>query len=293
MWYESDYETPCASEWTFYDFIRWRHRLWAAKRPFDLSTLQSETLVRLQDELRALKSGVRIEVIFSKRTRRGEEKHPSWIVGLPIGEPTIQFVDSLNRDDRIEAIAHELVHLVLVYRFGLGVVGQRLPRFENSHEALEHLQKMGRNWDFLLSQTTNTVHHLILVRYLKEKYGIESTLHRRLLHQSLWLNVREYEGDRESSFANGLIAFEYNKLIGNSERPIRLFPQTEFFWKAYCSAEKHFGKYDLHSVPSPSIYAEDILSFLEDLGYPRGAFLFFPEIALDSERRTKALAGLE
>ena len=148
--------------------------------------------MRLQDELTALKSGVRIEVIVSKRIQREEKrKHPSWIVGLPIGEPTIQFVDSLNRDDRIEAIAHEFVHLVLVYRFGLGVVGRRLPRFEDSHESLEHLQKMGRNWDFLLSQTTNTVHHLILIRYLKEKYGIESTLHRRLLHESLWVNVSE------------------------------------------------------------------------------------------------------
>jgi hypothetical protein len=41
---------------------------------------------------------------------------------------------------------------------------------------------INKNWGYLLGQVANTAHHLILIDYLKEEYGIESGLHRRLLH---------------------------------------------------------------------------------------------------------------
>jgi hypothetical protein len=75
----------------------------------------------------------------------------------------------------------------------------------------------------------------------------------------------------------GLVAFEYEKFIGRVDRVINIHHQTEFFWKAYHSAKKHFGAYSFQSIPNPKGYKQDILSFLEDLGYPREDFVFFPE----------------
>jgi hypothetical protein len=51
--------------------------------------------------------------------------------------------------------------------------------------------------------------------------------------------------------------------------------QPELFWKAYNSANEHFGRYRFPNVPGPSAYEENILSFLKDLGYEREDFTFF------------------
>ncbi|HVP77967.1 MAG TPA: hypothetical protein VMV04_08720, partial [Thermodesulfobacteriota bacterium] len=76
--------------------------------------------------------------------------------------------------------------------------------------------------------------------------------------------------------AKGMIAFEYERLIGNVHRLINLDDQTEFFKASYQSAQKRFGKYGSQTIPTPSVYKEDILSFLEDLGYQKQDFVFFP-----------------
>jgi hypothetical protein len=58
------------------------------------------------------------------------------------------------------------------------------------------------------------------------------------------------------------------------EGVLNLDPQTEFFWKAYHSAQKHLEKFSFHSIPSPSYYTEHLLGILEDLGYPKEDFIF-------------------
>jgi hypothetical protein len=87
--------------------------------------------------------------------------------------------------------------------------------------------------------------------------------------------------DKESQYANGLVAFEYERLIDKIDRAINVDYQSEFFWEAYHLAQKHFGRYGFRSVPVPSSYQEDILSFLEDLGYERQGFIFFPNMVKD------------
>ncbi len=136
---------------------------------------------------------------------------------------------------------------------------------------------MGGDWEYLLGQLGNTVHHLILIDYLKEKYGIDSRLHLYLLNHNFSLLFKDGRQDRESLYATGVIAFEYEKLIGNVDRFVDLDHQTEYFRNSYQSAQKHFGKYSFQSIPTPSSYQEDILSFLEDLGYEKQNFLFFPK----------------
>ncbi|MGB7572722.1 MAG: hypothetical protein WBN53_02590, partial [Thermodesulfobacteriota bacterium] len=83
--------------------------------------------------------------------------------------------------------------------------------------------------------------------------------------------------DKESQYGLGVVAFEYEKFIGRVDRVIDIHRQTEFFWRAYHSVQKQFDKYSFRSIPPPSSYQEDILSFLEALGYPREDFMFFPE----------------
>jgi len=71
---------------------------------------------------------IRIEAVASGRRDQGKEEHPATTIGLTIQSPTVQFANSLDKGQRIEAIAHELAHLLLVYRFGLRVIGRRVPR---------------------------------------------------------------------------------------------------------------------------------------------------------------------
>jgi hypothetical protein len=115
------------------------------------------------------------------------------------------------------------------------------------------------------------------VDYLKKEYGIESSLHLHLLHHNFGIVANGNSRDKESLYAKGLIAFEYERLIGKVDRVMNIFHQTESFWQAYHSAQKYFGRYGFQSMPTFSSYEENILSFLETLGYQREDFMFFPE----------------
>jgi hypothetical protein len=248
-----------------------------SRKPFDITSLESEAVTKLFNETTSHKQNIRIEVVANGREHRGKEEHPAATTGLTTQSPTVQFADSLEKGQRIEAIAHELVHLLLVYRFGLGVIGRRTPRRGNREDVIKYFMSMRGDWVYLLGQIANTAHHLVLIDYLKEEYGIEDRLHTYLLHQNFCVISNDHAGDKESQYANGLLAFEYEKVIGKVERVINIFRQTESFLQAYHSAQKHFGAYSFQSIPTPKGYKEDILSFLEGLGYPREDFVFFPE----------------
>jgi len=230
---------------------------------------------------------IRIEVVANSGGSPSKEEHPATTIGLAIGNPAVQFADSLDKGERIEAIAHELGHLLLVYRFGLGVIGRRIPRYGNREDIFKYFMSMRGDWVYLLGQIANTAHHLILVDYLKEEYGIEDSLHIYLLHQNFCVAVNDNTRDKESQYGKGIVAFEYEKFIGNVNRVINNYPQTEFFWKAYHVAQKHFGQYSFQSIPTRSSYEEDILSFLEGLDYQREDFLFFSGEMGDSKKPKK------
>jgi hypothetical protein len=247
------------------------------ERAFDIHSLDSEVLTKLFHEVNSLISGIRIEILPTRRADRWGERHPAATVGLPLGTPTIQFSGSLNRIDRIEAIAHELAHLLLVYRHGLGVIGLRIPLFEDGQDIFNFFMNIRGDWNYLLGQLVNTVHHLILIDCLREEYGIESGLHLRLLRHNFRIISNANWRDKESLYAKGMIAFEYERLIGNMERGINVSCQTEPFWKAYQMAQEHFGKYSFRSISTSSVYEENIFSFLEHLGYRRQDFVFFPK----------------
>lgn len=247
-----------------------------AKRSFEIESLESNDLNRLFHETSSYVQEIRIEIVHhTGRDSRGEE-HPATTFAHTFEKPTIQLNESLNRAQRIEVIAHELVHLLLAYRCGLGVIGRKIPRNGNSDDVFRYFMSMGGNWEFLLGQLGNTAHHFILIDYLKKEYGIKSHLHLHLLHHNFSILSKDSHQDKESLHATGIIAFEYEKLIGNVDRLINFDHQTEFFKKSYQSVQKNFGKYGFQSIPAPSSYKEDILSLLEDLGYQKQDFVFFP-----------------
>jgi len=245
--------------------------------PFDITSLESEVATRLFNETTSYLQNIRIEVVAKGRGHRGKEEHPATTIGLTIQSPTVRFADSLEKEQRIEAIAHELAHLLLVYRYGLGVVGRRTPRHGNREDVFNYFMSMRGDWVYLLGQIANTAHHLVLIDYLKEEYGIEDRLHTYLLHQNFCVAANDNARDKESQFGMALVAFEYERLIGKLDAAINVHHQSEFFWKAYHSAQKHFAEYSSESIPAPSVYEEDILSFLETLEYRREDFIFFPE----------------
>jgi hypothetical protein len=247
------------------------------ERAFDIHSLASEALMKVYHEANSLIPEIRIETVPGRRGNKMRVESPAATIGLPLGIPTIQFSDSLSRMNRIEAIAHELVHLLLVYRHGLGVIGRQIPLYGNSDDVFRYYMSMGGNWEYLLGQLGNTVHHLVLIDYLQEEHEIESPLHLHLLHQNFCILSKDSVQDKESLYAVGIIAFECEKLIGNMDRFIHFDHLSEYFKKSYQSAQKHFGTYGSQTIPAPSSYREDILSFLEDLGYQKQEFLFFPK----------------
>jgi hypothetical protein len=174
----------------------------------------------------------------------------------------------------VEAIAHELAHLLLIYRFGLSLVDHRTLDPDDAPQVSEDEMGQEKNWPFFLGQMTNTLHHLILVPYLKEVYGIGSELHLYLLKRScipfIGLN------DREPQHIGGLIAYEYERLIGKGNPWIKLYGQSGDFQKALEAARRHFQETGYPSIPSSPCYKENIFSFLEGLGYLSEEFIFFP-----------------
>jgi hypothetical protein len=143
---------------------------------------------------------------------------------------------------------------------------------------------MSGDWAFLLGQIANTVHHLILTDYLREEYGMESHLHFRLLYNNFRIIANDKEMDEEALRARALIVFEHEKLIGVLDRTLYPPGQSESFWTTYQMAQERFGKYSSQSIPAPFTYEENILSFLENLGYPRGNFIFYPGRAYECRR---------
>jgi hypothetical protein len=172
----------------------------------------------------------------------------------------------------VEAIAHELAHLLLIFRLGLSLVDHKSPG--DASLLSEDEMDQEKNWFFFLGQMTNTLHHLILVPYLKEVYGIGSEVHLYLLKRScipfIGLN------DQEPQYIGGLIAYEYERLIGKGNPWISLYGQSKDFWNVFETARRHFQETGYPSIPSSPCYKKNIFSFLEDLGYLSEEFTFFP-----------------
>jgi len=244
--------------------------------PYDISELECETLMALFLETALYVQNVRIEMVTNRGKQGGQEMHPATTLGLTVYKPTIRFASWLDREQRIDAIAHELLHILLVYRYGLRMIDRRSHHFGSSQDIFDYFLNLSKHWKYFLEQTVNTIHHQILVDYLKEEYRIVSNLQLTLFRHNFRIVLKSYYPDKESQYAKGLIAFEHKKLVGRIENVINPNQQPEFFWMAYCSAQKHFGGYGFHAIPPSLTYEESVFSFLEDLGYKRRDFRFVP-----------------
>jgi hypothetical protein len=248
---------------------------------FDIGSLGSGELVRLFHQASSYVQGLALEIVEDHGIPYSVEKNMAVLVSIDGSNPTIRFLDTLGREEQVEAIAHELAHLLLIHRFGLRLIRQKLPCPPGPKR--DSFTRMSHNRFSLLGQIGNTAHHLILIDYLREQHGIGSGLHCLLLHrhflffayQSCML-AKEAREDTESFHREGIIAFEYGKILGRVEGVRNMLHQTDSFRKAVRSAEAHLGKYCLQSLPTPSSYEDSVLSLLRELGYERKDFVFFP-----------------
>jgi hypothetical protein len=248
------------------------HQRISSIKPFDIHSLESEALTGLFEEVSSYVQDVRIEMASYSGRSYETENNPAILIGVRQNETAIRIIDSLSRRQCVEAIAHELAHLLLIYRFGLSLVDHK--SLGDASLMSEDEMDREKNWFFFLGQMANTLHHLILVPYLKEVYGIGSVLHLHLLKRSCCPSVDL--NDQEPQPIGGLIAYEYERLIGEGTPWIKLNGQSGNFQKALEAARRHFQKIDYPSIPSSSCYKKNIFSFLEDLGYLCQEFTFFP-----------------
>jgi hypothetical protein len=112
---------------------------------FDIHSLESEELTKLLVETSPYVKGINIEIVHKRKYSRSDEAHPASIVGVDVHKPTIRFVDCLDRQQRIEAIAHELGHLILLYRFGLRLILRRRPRRGDRDDVFRYFISMNRD----------------------------------------------------------------------------------------------------------------------------------------------------
>jgi hypothetical protein len=248
------------------------HQRISSIRLFDIHSLESEALTRLFEEVSSYVQDIRIEVASYLGRSDEAEANPAILIGVRQKETAIRIIDSLDRRQCVEAIAHELAHLLLIFRFGLSLVDHK-PLGDASLMSEDEMNQE-KNWFFFLGQMTNTVHHLILVPYLKGVYGIGSALHLHLLKRSCGPSMDL--NDQEPQHIGGLIAYEYERLIGEGTPWIKLYGPSGDFQKALEAARRHFQKIGYPSIPSSSCYKKNIFSFLEDLGYLSQEFTFSP-----------------
>ena len=187
------------------------------KRSFDLYSLGSVELMELFHETTSYIQGVRIEVV-AKREKSSESGrtpgHNYW--SCPSRSPLSRFVDSLDKGQRIEAIAHELSPFTLGIS---GRIGGGRPEDSSSWKPRGRLQ--------ILYEYERG---LGLPSWTDCQYGPSSgpsglsqgriwnrgSLHIHLLHHNFCVVANDNARDKESQYAMGLIAFEYEKLIGKS-----------------------------------------------------------------------------
>jgi hypothetical protein len=248
------------------------HQRISSIRLLDIHSLDLEALTGLFEEVSSYVKNIKIEVASYPGRSDEAENNPAILIGVRQKKTAIRISDSLDRRQCVEAIAHELAHLLLIFRFGLSLVDHKSP--SDASLMSEDEMNQEKNWFFFLGQMTNTLHHLILVPYLKEVYGIGSELQLHLLKRSCVpsLNIN----DQEPQPIGGLIAYEYKRLLGEGNPWIKLYGQSGDFQKALEAARRHFQRIGYPSIPSPSCYKENIFSFLEDLGYLREEFTLFP-----------------
>ncbi len=184
--------------------------------------------------------GLGLNWYITERGMQDVENHPAFLVGLSTQNPTIQFVESLDQGQRIEAIAHELGHLVLLYRSGLRLITRTRPCPGDRESVYKYFLNLNKDWAYLLGQIGNTTHHLFLIDYLRKEHGIGSDIHLRLLDRNFSVLAKEVAWDVESLYAKGLIAFEYERLIGGVENVAGVSQQPDLFWKALSLGTKTF-----------------------------------------------------
>jgi hypothetical protein len=248
------------------------HQRISSIRLFDIHSFESEALTGLFEEVSSYVQNIRIEVASYPRRSDEAENNPAILIGVRQKKTAIRIIDSLNRRQCVEAIAHELAHLLLIFRFGLSLVDHK--SLGDASLMSEDEINQEKNWFFFLGQMTNTLHHLILVPYLKEVYGIGSELQLHLLKRSCVPSMDF--NDQELQPIGGLIAYEYERLIGDGNPWIKLYGQSGDFQKALEAARRYFRKIGYPPIPSSSCYKKNIFSFLRDLGYLIEEFTLFP-----------------
>lgn len=245
--------------------------------PFDISALECKVLIQLFEEATSYIQDIRIEMVTNRRRRRGQEEHPIKTLGITVRIPTIRFDDWLDREQRIDAIAHELLHTLLVYRYGLRMIDRMFPLGGNNQDIFDYYLNLDKYWSYFLGQTVNTIHHCILIDYLKEEYGIASDFYLALFRHNFRIVSKSQYVDRESQYAKGLVAFEFETRIGKVDKVLNAYRQSEFFWKASYSAQKLFGGYGFKAIPTPSTYEEIPSLSWKILGIKSGILCFFQE----------------
>ena len=211
----------------------------------NIDALNEPGLMTLYHDVAGYSNLSRIEAVPNGTHGLSIDEIPAELQSVNDGNKyVIYFVNQLNRKERIEAIGHELGHLLLMSKYGLK------PDFM-------FVQDQGT-----IQSIQNVTHHLILIDLLLEEYGISSNFHLSLMRK----NLGKYLSDKDLPNDKALRFFEYEKLIRNVEGIPNICTQTKSFQKAYESAATRFGKYGFKHIPSPQNYKEDIISFLKDIG---------------------------
>jgi hypothetical protein len=103
------------------------------------------------------------------------------------------------------------------------MIDRRISYQGSNHDIFDYYLNLNKYWSYFLGQTVNTVHHRILIDYLKEEYGIASGLHLTLVRHNFRIVFKSHYPDRKSQYAKGVAAFEYEKLMKKIDMAINFY----------------------------------------------------------------------
>ncbi|NMD72748.1 hypothetical protein HHO41_21200 [Bacillus sp. DNRA2] len=178
----------------------------------------------------------------------------------------IYILDSLSKEERLEAEAHELGHLLVHYR-PPGLI------------TMDSIVMFDEDMQVLIGEIDNAISHKLLIDELKIKYNISSGLHIRLMATSLediHAELKNVETDKNTKLLHSIGVYLFDISRTNKNALTRVFQKLQLnssVKHAYMAAQLHLTQIKLGQ--SQTIQRQHVNRFMGDIGYQEELDYFF------------------
>lgn len=178
----------------------------------------------------------------------------------------IYILESLSKEERREAEAHELGHLLVQYR-PPGLI------------TMDSIVMFDEEMQVLIGEIDNAISHKLLIDELKTKYNISSGLHIRLMAKSLeeiYAKIRILEAGKNTKLLHAMGVYLFDIARTNKNASVKVVQKLQLnstVKHAFKAAQLHLSQIKLGQ--SQTIQRQYVNRFMEDIGYQEELDYFF------------------